>query len=239
MSVLALNRARIHRAPVNPMDRTTIVSVYPTPIEDFKPTIFPGRHVIEAAPKGGFSLLVVGPASWFKEMEEGQPFLEIQTGSLKVAEAFITDFVTSLLGSNASDIAPGLFYLPGEFDRESVQKWVNPKDPKDTFKARIEAARERQKRYFMELVKIADMLWSRTNGNPLSVSDDARLAATELNLTTKPWLQDFKTVELVPCPACGELVNSNYPVCKSCKAIVNKKRADELGIVFALDLNKK
>ena len=85
----------------------------------------------------------------------------------------------------------------------------------------------------MELIKIADILWSRSNGNPLSISDDARLACKELNISNKPWLGDLQTMELVRCVACGSLRNPTFPICQSCHVVVDKKRAEELGLVFA------
>jgi lipopolysaccharide biosynthesis regulator YciM len=71
----------------------------------------------------------------------------------------------------------------------------------------------------MELVKMTDTLWSRTNGNPLVVSDDARLAAKELALTNKDWMMDFQAVQNVRCTACGSLRNPLYPICPTCKSV--------------------
>jgi hypothetical protein len=48
-----------------------------------------------------------------------------------------------------------------------------------------------------------------------------RLAAQELNLTEKPWLQDFTTVALVNCPFCGTLVKPGFPVCITCHHVIN------------------
>ena len=90
-----------------------------------------------------------------------------------------------------------------------------------------------QKKWFQELVRLADILWSRSNGNPLSISDDARLACKELNLQNKPWLGDMQQMELVRCIACGSLRNPAYPICQTCKAIVDKEKAKELGLTFA------
>jgi hypothetical protein len=79
---------------------------------------------------------------------------------------------------------------------------------------------------------MSDVDWSRTNGNPLAISEIARLAAQYLKLQ-KPWMQDFQAFQLDACPACGQLTNLKYPVCKHCKAIVNPERAKELNLQFA------
>lgn len=229
---------QIRRRPVNPLDKSTIVSIFPQVIVDKKETIFPGYNTIPAAPDNDYSILVVGPASWWKEMDEGQAPLEIQTSSLDIAESIVRDFKLSVLASNGYDKSPGLFVIPGNHKKESIKDWVNPEDPTDTFKTRIEFAKNQQKAWFAELVMIADADWAVTNGNPRSVSEISRLAAMYLGFADKPWLQDFKSVMLQPCTACGELVNPDYPVCKNCHAIVNRARAKELGIVFALNLSE-
>jgi uncharacterized OB-fold protein len=80
---------------------------------------------------------------------------------------------------------------------------------------------------------MADALWSRSNGNPLTISDEMKLAARELNLVNKEWLKDSQTMELVRCKACGSLKNPLYPICANCKSIDNPDKAKELGLVFA------
>lgn len=224
---------KIMRMPVNEFDKSTIVTVYPKEIHELKPTLFPGVFSIPACGgKDQFELLVVGPSSWFKEMEEGQPFLEIPTSSVQVAESVVLDYVNGILGCNMGDVMPGLFFIPGEWTKQSILKYVDKKSGK-SFVMLLAEAREKQKKWFGELVKIADTLWARTNGNPLSISDDARMAAEQLGLQ-KSWMQDFKQMELDNCPSCGELVNKSYPVCKHCKAIINQTKANELGLKFAV-----
>ncbi len=237
MGTMILNDRPIIRRPINPMDRTTIVSIFPKIVKDDKLTIYPGLHIIPAAPSNKYSILTVGPGSWFKDMEEGSPALEIQTGSLDIANSIVNDFKSSMLCSNGADKAPGLFVIPGAFKNpKDIEDWVNEFDSSDTFKTRLAFARESQKNWFAELVLIADSDWAVSNGNPRAINDLSRLGAMELGLGDKPWLQDFKQSSLDPCPSCGELVNLDYPVCKNCKAVINKKKAEELGIVFALNL---
>jgi hypothetical protein len=116
-----------------------------------------------------------------------------------------------------------LFYVPGTHTTESVKKEHMPL---------LLHARMTQNRWFMELIRIADIMWSRSNGNPLSISDDARLACRELNISNKPWLSDIQSMELIRCIACVSLRNPQYPICQACHAIVDKKKAEELGLTF-------
>jgi hypothetical protein len=233
--------ARINRIPRNPMDVCTIVSIYPSPIHDYKPTVFPSHHFIDGAKEGDFNLLVVRGASWFKEMEEGQPILEIPVSSYQVAEAFIRDNVTNSQLAYTPGAGPGLFFVPGEYNKKTIVNASTPEikneigvvtTPSRNFASLLSEAEARQKRWFMEIVQLADVMWSRTNGNPLTISKDARIAAERLKLT-KPWMQDFQTTDKTSCLACGQLVNPAYPICPNCKAIVNPEKAKELNIVFA------
>lgn len=217
------NRRTI-RAPVNPLDKSTVVSILPKLISERKATIQPG--VFELAP-GTYenpSILVVGTSSWWKEVDENQPLLEIPVSSVQVADSIVRDYCNGLLACNMADQMPGLFYVPGEFTVEKIKK---------EHSGMMTGAYGRQKKWFLELIRVADILWSRSNGNPLSISDDARMACKELNISQKPWLGDMQTMELIRCVACGALRNPAYPVCQSCHAVIDKKRAEELGLVFA------
>lgn len=220
------------RMPVNPMDKCTIVSVYPKVVDEVKHTIFPGRFKIEKGSPDNFSLLVVGPSSWWKEMEENQPYLEIPHSSIQVAESVIRDYCNGLFGCNMSTMMPGLFYIPGAYNKNTVVVYTDAFSG-ETFNQLLNTAIEKQKNYFVELVRLADIMWARSNGNPLTVSEDARLAASILKMD-KPWMQDFKTVQLNPCKACGELINTNYPVCKHCHAIIDEDKAKAMQIKFAV-----
>ena len=119
---------------------------------------------------------------------------------------------------------PGLFFVPGVHTLESIRR-----DHKD----KLEAAQVRQKNWYTALVRMADALWSRSNGNPLAISEDMKMAAKDLNLINKEWLKDSQTMDLVRCQACGSLKNPLYPICSNCKAITDPVKAKELGLVFA------
>jgi hypothetical protein len=217
------NRRTI-RAQVNPLDKSTIVSILPKYISERKATIQPGIFELKPGTYENPSVLVVGPSSWWREVDEHQPLLEIPVSSIQIADSVVRDYTVGLLGCNMSDMMPGLFYVPGEFDVTRLKK---------EHAALLIKAQMNQKKWFLELVKLADILWSRSNGNPLSISDDARLACRELNIHNKPWLGDLQTAELIRCIACGALRNQQYPICQSCHAIVDKDKAKELGLTFA------
>lgn len=217
------NRRTI-RAPINPMDKSTVASILPKRIVERKATCQPGTFELNPGTFENPSVLVVGPSSWWREVDENQPLLEIPVSSIQIADSIVRDYANGLLACNMADQMPGLFYIPGEFTVEKLKK---------EHTALLLSAQAKQKKWFLELVRIADILWSRSNGNPLSISDDARLACRELNITNKPWLGDAQQAELVRCIACGSLRNAHFPICQTCKAIADPELAKKLGLTFA------
>ena len=216
-------RRRTVRGPVNPLDKTTIVSIYPTEIEEKKPTISPGVFVIPAGSYENPSVTIVGPSSWWREIDDEQPLLEIPVSSVQIADSIIKDWANGILGCNMSDAMPGLFYIPGALTIVDIRK---------SYKHELDAAQVRQRNWYSALIKLADALWARSNGNPLAISDSMRVAAKEMNLN-KDWMKDFRMVETVRCKACGSLLNPMFPICPTCKAINDPAKAKELGLTFA------
>lgn len=217
-------KRRTIRAPINPLDKSTVVSIYPKYILERKPTIQPGLFEIQPGSFEKPSILVVTSSSWWKEIDENQPLLEIAQSSIQVADSIVKDYCNGILACDMGENMPGLFYVPGAHTVPEIKA----KHMKE-----LEAANIKQKNWFSALVRMADALWSRSNGNPLTISDDMKLAARELNLVNKEWLKDSIAAELVRCNACGHLKNPLYPVCSNCKAISDPAKAKELGLVFA------
>ena len=207
------DKRRIVRAMKNPMDKCTLVSIFPKETEpEKKPTIEPGTFQIPVGTYENPGILVIGGSSWWKDYDPEQPMLEIPVSSISVADSIIKDFCNGLLGCNMGDAMPGFFFAMGEH---------TVLDIKTNFKMKLAEAKMKQDNWFKVLVRLADSLWARTGGNPLAIMDEMRLAARELNLNDKPWLKDFQVAELVRCNACGNLKNPAYPVCPTCKAIDN------------------
>jgi hypothetical protein len=225
--------AKVQRLSRNPNDKTSIVSIYPNEIIDYKPTAFPNEHRVPAAPVGDIVVAVMESASWFREMPDEQPFLEIPISSHLVAAAVINDYCSGLLGYAANSRMPGLFVIPGAHTKETAKKYMDMTS-QVTFTEMLTKAQKMQRDWYAELVKLADIDWSRTSGNPLSISNLARQAAEMLGLANdKNWMADISTMQKINCKACGTLVLPNFPVCPNCKAIVDEEKAKVLNIKFA------
>jgi len=203
-------KRRIMRSPINPLDKATVVSIFPREIREIKPTIQPGVFIIPPGSNEKPGILTVGPSSWWHDVDENMPLLEIPSSSVSIAESIIKDYCNGLLGFETNAQAPGLFYVAGELTSDEV---------KTKYKTELEAANMRQKRWYGILLRLADSLWARSNGNPITISDDMRLAARELGQKDKDWMRDFAAVDLVRCQACGALKNPDFPVCGSCRNV--------------------
>lgn len=212
-------KRRTIRGPVNPLDRSTVVSIYPKLIDELKPTISPGRFIIKPGSMEKPSILVVGSSSWWHDVDVEQPMLEIPHSSIVIAESIIKDYSNGILGVDMGENMPGLFFVPGckldaanNIDNHATLAWVQKE-----YKNQFAIAERKQKSWYSVLIKLADSLWARSNGNPLAVSDDMRMAAREMNLAAvKDWMKDFQMVDMVRCKACGSLKNPQYPICPSC-----------------------
>jgi len=222
-SAILNERRRTIRAPVNPLDKATIVSILPKRIEEIKPTIQPGRFIIEAGSYDKPSSLIVGPSSWWREIDDEQPLLEIPNSAIQIADSVVKDYSNGLFACNMDDAMPGLFYISGSILVSEI---------KTKYKHLLDQALAKQRKWYEVIVRLTDILWARSNGNPIVIGDDARMAARELSLT-KDWMADFLAIEKVKCIACGALRDPNFPICQVCKAIADPARAKLLGIEFA------
>lgn len=205
-----LNSRRVIRSAKNPMDKCTIVSIFPKEIDEIKHTIEPGHFHIPAGTLESPSTLIVGSSSWWKDIDVDQPMLEIPVSSIQIADSIIKDYANGMLGCNMGDTMPGLFFVLGEHNTLEI---------KMKYKEKLAEMNVKQNRWYEILVRLADSLWSRTAGNPLVIWDVMRLAAESLNYKDKPWLKDFATIQLVRCVACGGMRNPDYPICPTCKSI--------------------
>lgn len=204
------SKRRYIRSVKNPLDKCTVVSIFPKAVDEVKITIEPGKFHIAAGTYENPSVTVIGGSSWWSDTDYEKPILEIPVGSVQVAESIVKDYCNGMYGCDMSTAMPGLFFVLGE---------QNVMEIKLKYKSKLDEVKERQDNWYRFLVQEADSLWARTNGNPLVIWDVMRLAARSLNLSDKPWLKDFMAAKLTPCKFCGNMRDQNFPICPSCKAI--------------------
>lgn len=216
------NRRAI-RGPISPLDKCTVVSIFPRPVYEVKATLQPTLYELEPGSYSEPTILVVGTACYWVEIDEKQPLLEVPVNAPLVASSICNDFMNGMIECDMSESKPGLFFVPGENSVKTVR---------EKFQSLLDKAKVRQDNWYNRLVKQADSLWSRTNGNPLAIDELMRLAARELGIE-RDWVNKMSvTSTLVPCVACGTPRNDKYPVCPNCKH-VDRELAKKLGITFA------
>lgn len=218
-----LNR-RTNRAPVNPLDKSTIVSIYPKKVEVKKITLLPGYWMIPPGSREHPAVITIGPSSWFKEVSYEEPLLEIPTSSIVIAESIINDYMNGIVGCDMTDSQIGLFFVPGQKSVAQI---------KTEFGSLLENAVRQQTNYYNTLIKYADSLWAESSGNPMVIIDEMRLAAKSLNIDDRDWMKDHARQGMKSCIACGSMKNPLFPVCPSCRAI-DQSHPEAKNLKFAL-----
>lgn len=229
---IAALRRRTVRQPVNPMDKSTIISIYPREILEEKWTIQPGVFHIQPGSYEKPSILVVGPSSWWREIDEDQPLLEIPNSSIQVADSVVRDWAQGMLACDMAEAIPGIDFVPGSYSMKTIESpnsvyVIN--DTQYSFKSLLDKLKRKQTNWYNALVRMADGFWARSNGNPLAISDLMRMAARELGIN-RDWANDFQMIEMIRCIACGGLRNPQFPICSHCQTVVDVELYKKLGL---------
>lgn len=220
MTIAPTNKRTI-RQQTNPLDRATIVSILPLEINEYKHTIQPGYFHIDAGSVANPKTLVVGPSSWWRDIGEEMPLIEIPNGAMLVADSVVKDYCQGML-EITDDAYPGLFFVPGELSIEKI---------KTEYKTTFDLAVTKQNKWFRNLVDLADKGWANSNGSPRSINGLMRMAAEELGMQDRDWMKTTLDVKKIKCVACGNLRNPEFPICGTCNRVVDQKLALKLGIV--------
>lgn len=215
------NNKRTIRQQTNPLDKSTVVSILPLTVKSDSPTIQPGQFIIPPGSESSPSLLVVGSSSWWRDIGEEMPLIEIPNSSIQVADSIVRDYCNGLpeIDDNAY---PGLFFIPGEQTLDTI---------KANYSNAFKNAVNKQKNWLNNLIRMADSDWAKTNGNPKAVSDLSKMAAKYLGHEDRPWMKSTIDTKKIACVACGNLRNPEFPICPSCNRIVDQKLAEKLGIL--------
>jgi hypothetical protein len=90
----------------------------------------------------------------------------------------------------------------------------------------LRRAQAQLEEFYRALVAAADREWERSHSY-LFIHDLQRRAAAHLGLE-KEW--HYRSKETAECPGCGERVKPGVAVCKSCGAILDREKAQALGL---------
>jgi hypothetical protein len=212
---------RTVRGPINPLDKSTLVSIYPRPIKFKNVTLTPGLWRLEPGNVDKPAILTIGPSSWWRDVGPDEPLIEIAQSSVQIAESLVKDYLNGMFACNMHDSMPGLFFIPGcktdahgNPDDKKTRQWIH-----DEYQHLLAAAVTTQSNYWRNLIRYGDALWARSNGNPLVINDETRLAAKLLGVQDKDWMKDHQNQGQVRCFACGSFKSPDYPICQACHSI--------------------
>jgi hypothetical protein len=199
----------------------TVVSLVPTRIVEEKPGLFPPRFIIPESDGMNPQILLVGPATHFVYLDEARGMLQIRDASDVVAKAIVNDFCTAQLAIS-DDVGPALWWIDEELN--SSQVLIKQKDI-------ILEKKQRQRRWFVNLAKMADDDWARYHQHNV-ISDFQRKIGhlLDLNPDDHEWmtplaLQQGKTRA---CPYCGTSIVMGAVICGTCGQIIDHKRKAEI-----------
>jgi hypothetical protein len=160
--------------------------------------------------------------------------LQVKDPSDVVAKSIVTDFVTSQLGIS-DEVGPALWWVDSDMNLEQVV---------EKEKVIMNEMRMRQRKWFVNLIKMADDDWVRYRQHNV-ISDFQRKIGNLLDLNPEDheWmtplaLQQGKTFA---CPFCGTSIASGAVICGTCHQVIDYKRKEaiENELKMGTDLNKK
>ena len=199
----------------------TVVSFVPFRISEEKPGVFPGRFVIPPSDGVNPQIIHVGNSKKFLYVNDATGKLSLPITADEIADSLVNDFCKSQLEYNP-DFGPALFWVPGKLTVEEV---------KEKCKTEIKTAIDRQNKWFLSLVKVADDDWERYHMHK-SISDTQRFAAKSLGME-RDWLIEVReNSSTVKCIACKSVIEADALVCPVCRTVQDKIKAAKAGILI-------
>lgn len=199
---------------------STIVSVVPFDIKEDKPGLIPNLYTIPGCRGKDFEILIVGQGHHFVYIDEDRGSLRVPTPSNEIARSLVEDYVNSQLAVEPPEVQPGIFWVPGQLSSGEVKLLHHD---------RVDQVKQAQKRWFINLCKIADDDWARYHQHKC-ISDFQRFAAHSIGYRTEEheWLTPEVALTADRCPACAMAVAPQLVICPNCKCILNPEKYKEL-----------
>ena len=207
-----------------PNDKSTVFSICPFAVNEFKPGLYPGHFIIpgcldDTKPER----IVCGSSDHLVSVAGRKESLRVTTPSFEVARSVVVDFLDGQLFSTP-DSHPGIMWLQGdisldEFKSKHADKYKQMKDS--------------QRAWFVLVVKKTQDDWNRYHTSRV-VTDIARFAVRALGMEIPEWMSvDQMGKEPLRCPACGTINDPNNAWCVNCitggiKVIINVSKAKTL-----------
>jgi hypothetical protein len=214
---------------------STLVSIVPFPIREFKPGLFPGTfHIEPCFDENNPVCIPIGESFHFVYIDAERGNLRVLDPSYDVCRAIVSDYNSAQLESGPTR-HPGLFWLPGEWTAELIRK-----DKEAS--AKLEEIKKIQAEWFISLVRLGDDDWERSRQHQ-TISDTQRYAARSIDPTNKQnrqWIfvdpKNSVIAETSICPACGSDVLKTAVVCRYCKFVLDEDKYSQMKFAADIDL---
>lgn len=202
--------------------RSTLISIVPFSINEYKPGLIPGQFHVDASVDEEPVCQVIGDSFFYVYIDKERGNLRVPAPSYQVARSICFDYNTAQLEAGP-DCHPGLFYKQGVWTPEKVKAELQDE---------LKYFQNVQRTWFVELVKRADDDWEKTRAH-YAISDIQRYAARAIdpqNKMDKPWLivipdPEKEAAKLTEghkyCEACGSLVPESAVICRFCTHILD------------------
>lgn len=201
-----------------PGDISTVFSIVPFAVREFKPGLYPGTFNIEPCmnekePK----VLTVKSSEHLMTIGGKKEPVRIITPSYQIANSIVVDFFDGQLWTTPEE-RPGLAWIMGDVDAHGLIDKHN-----DIY----ERMRIQQRKWFVRICKRTDDEWKRQQSYRV-VSDQARFAAQFLSLDPE-WLRAEEIAfNFHKCPACGTMNDPQNAVCSNCRCILDRTKYERL-----------
>lgn len=205
-------------------DCSTIFSIVPFEVREFKPGIYPGWFIIPRCEDDDepSRLLIDRPSKHMMHVGGQKKPIVLETNTATIAKSVVTDFLGSQLYTTA-DAKPGITFIQGNVSLEEF---------KVVYSDEYKRIKKSQDRWLLNVIKETDNDWNRYH-NLRVVSDHARFAARKFKLD-KEWLRDAITaLEDVHCIACRSKIDKEAIVCPICRTVQDPIKFKEMGLSLA------
>jgi hypothetical protein len=199
-----------------PNDKSTIFSIVPFEVQEFKPGLYPGNFRIKAC-KDELKpeRLVVGASEHLMASGGKKHPIRNITPSYQVASSLVRDFLDGQLFVSES-CGPGICWVQGDVGITAFKTTTD-----------YEQIKKNQKTWFVRVCQETDNDWKKYNSYRV-VSDTARFACRFLGLD-REWLKAEEVgFTYNRCPACSTMNNPGNAVCTVCRCVLDETKYSKL-----------
>ena len=199
-------------------DISTIFSIVPFAVREFKPGLYPGSFNIEPCLNDKDpQLLKIGASEHLMSVGGRKDPIRIITPSYQIANSVVMDFFDGQLWTTPEE-RPGICWLQGDISKSI---FIN------MHKEIYDRIKLQQKKWFVRICKQTDNEWKKQQSYRV-VSDQARFAAQFLGIDPEWMRAEEVGMTFQKCPACSTMNDPQNAVCSNCKCILDEAKLKTL-----------